>query len=101
MIMIRLCPNCLKEMICESIGWRCTGCRGFVDMQGNFHEHKEKPFMPPQTNADRIRDMSDEDLAKFIVDEMCLYCQTYRTEECYNKCVSAQIEWLKQPVEED
>ena len=77
------CKYCKTD--CALKGEDCTkDCNGYIAM----------------TNADRIRSMSDEELAKFIVDEVCLYCQTYRTEECYNKCISAQAEWFKQPAEE-
>lgn len=55
---------------------------------------------PKQTNADRIRAMSDEQLAKLFMDFAV---------NCYNDCgVSAEIiatdyvmEWLKQPAEGD
>jgi Lar family restriction alleviation protein len=44
----------------------------------------------PKTNADRIRSMSDEELARFLGDEPP-YFSTY---EKY-------LDWLKQPVKED
>lgn len=50
-----------------------------------------------QTNADRIRQMTDEELAKII---MC----PYHTEPylCSRKeCVDCCIEWLQKPVELD
>ena len=51
------------------------------------------------TNADRIRAMSDEELAKNLVYEMCNYCYEHRTEKCYRKCADNMLEWLKQPAE--
>lgn len=59
-------------------------------MSGQFHEHKDEPFMPPMTNADRIRAMSDEELAKLL----CIY--DWRLGEM-DECLA----WLQQPVEED
>lgn len=59
----------------------------------------------PQTNADRIRAMSDEELAEFIRDvsyecqdaSWSCHCQTCS----YPWCSSDQtVEWLKQPAEE-
>ena len=55
--------------------------------------------MPSKTNADRIRAMSDEKLAKLFMDFAV---------KCYDDCgVSAEIittdyvmEWLKQPADE-
>ena len=52
----------------------------------------------PKTNADRIRAMSDEELAKNLVYEMCNYCYEHRTEKCYRKCADNMLEWLKQPA---
>lgn len=54
------------------------------------------------TNADRIRAMSDEELANFIANPCeCTVDPTvdgYR--ECGNKlCIQHLSEWLKQPVE--
>ena len=56
-----------------SIGWKCESCQGFIDMRGEFHQHKEEPFMPPMTNADRIRSMSDEELAEWLAYPVCAY----------------------------
>jgi hypothetical protein len=60
------CPACGGRLRDESLGWKCERCRGFIDMRGVFHEHVERPFMPPMTNADHIRAMSDEDLAGML-----------------------------------
>lgn len=57
----------------------------------------------PQTNADRIRAMSDEELAKFLgeyqfadmCDEGCENC-TY-----HGDCDKRILEWLKQPTKEN
>ena len=59
------------------------------------------------TNADRIRAMSDEELATFI-SEIADECE--RNTECNQHCYGCDIEycvresclkWLRQPVEED
>lgn len=55
----------------------------------------------PQTNADRIRAMSDEELAKFIPDWS--YTNACKCDEqpyvyCNNECEKCGLEWLKQPV---
>ena len=48
-----------------------------------------------KTNADRIRSMSDEQLANFV-HEGCPYIE----EECTIKwCVNCILEWLQQPAE--
>ncbi len=48
-----------------------------------------------QTNGDRIRAMTDEELAEFVLHhiDFCLH------RRCNGKCISCFIEWLKKEVE--
>ena len=60
--------------------------------------------MPPKTNADRIRAMTDEELAEFISD-VSKACQDSYCGNCFRCkfpwCSSVDTEtWLKQPTEE-
>ena len=50
---------------------------------------------PPMTNADRIRAMSDEELAEFISACGCPDHSNY----CEASCTVCTLKWLKQPVE--
>ena len=63
------------------------------------------PKPTPQTNADRIRAMSDEELAELLnrVKEPCDYCDlTSVPGACTESlCDSAMLRWLKQPAKED
>jgi hypothetical protein len=85
------CPN--HETVKESGAYLC----------GVLDERKRK-----QTNADRIRAMSDEELAKFLADEIphgdccgCdLECATFEGDKFENSCRNAYYRWLKQPAEE-
>lgn len=58
---------------------------------------------PPKTNADRIRSMSDKDLAYWYFNEF--FCKTpyCRKEECYEDtpCEECLLEWLKEEVKDD
>ena len=67
-------------------------------------------YVPVITNADRIRAMSDEDLAKHLVDIGwdCHLCAEHRRldnepllrgEKCDEKCAEHCLEWLQQPTE--
>ena len=68
--------------------------------------------LPKQSNADRIRGMTDEELAKFLSEfSACNVCEYYdpETHRCDTDsnflCVKTYAEaiigdWLKQPVEE-
>ena len=69
--------------------------------------HKLIDHAKPTTNADRIRAMSDEELATFI-SEIADECE--RNTECNQHCYGCDIEycvresclkWLQQPAEED
>ena len=49
----------------------------------------------PQTNADRIRSMSDEELKKFICSMFkCEFCDFELGERC------GLLNWLRQPAED-
>ena len=101
------CPQCGGRVRSVSIGWKCESCQGFIDMRGEFHQHKEEPFMPPTTNADRIRSMSDEELSEFIsrIEIGDFGQQVYGKTFCdmckgQYECDDCRLWWLQQPAEE-
>lgn len=49
------------------------------------------------TNADHIRAMSDEELADFMVVNIC----SLKQEQCPKTCKQCWLEWLQQPYKED
>jgi hypothetical protein len=51
----------------------------------------------PKTNADRIRAMTDEELAELYQKWTCPPCPR---EEHYSDCTSCWLSWLRSPVEE-
>lgn len=58
---------------------------------------EEKQTIKPQTNADRIRAMTDEELAEFVSG---LGCPDHAM-DCMRACLECCLKWLKQPVKED
>ena len=54
-----------------------------------------------QTNADRIRSMSDEELAEFIkkIKVRAVFCKAIKNNDAFEELCSA--EWLQQPVNEN
>ena len=72
----------------------------------------EHENLRPPTNADRIREMSDEELAYFLVDcnpancQQCAFSSGWRCDpdrEDYSdaeKCTEGRKRWLQQPAEE-
>ena len=53
----------------------------------------------PQTNAQKIRAMSDEELAEFIknIKVRAAFCKAVKNNDAFEKLCSA--EWLQQPAE--
>ena len=92
---ITSCPQCGGHVRAISIGWKCESCQGFIDMRGEFHPHKEEPFIPLMTNADRIRAMNDEELGIF------LYRYFWGREANMPIARHRMVDWLQQPAEED
>ena len=53
------------------------------------------------TNADRIRTMTDEELAEWECDRSCLLCPVEDcNEQMVKKCKQRWLDWLKQEVSE-
>lgn len=58
----------------------------------------------PYTNADRIRAMSDEELAEFIPNwsyTNACKCEEQSYADCNLKCEECVLDWLQQPAEEE
>lgn len=56
-------------------------------------------YVPVITNADRIRAMSDEELAEFIkkIKVRAVFCKVIKNNDAFEELCSA--EWLQQPAE--
>lgn len=69
----------------------CSECQGY-----NKYEAVEI-----RTNGDRIRAMSDEEIAEFF--GKTPICERIPIEKCseYDACPDCWFAWLKQPVKED
>ena len=100
--MTMICPDCGNMIAYNSYfsAFYCPRCGGI------FKKVK------PMTNADRIRSMSDYELAKYLVDIGwdCNLCAEHRRldneplmrgEKCDEKCADHCLEWLQHTAEED
>lgn len=95
--------GCCRE--CKYADWDADGCACMID--GFFvcdaSEHTCDHYRPAKhmTNADRIRQMTDEEL----VDEIgfsCNRCACCNLENCDEEsCRAENLAWLKQEVSED
>lgn len=96
--MAKKCENCGNEhieVVSKEIGYVCGQCgRNTVKMEE----------MQPKTNADRIRAMSDEELAEFIntvsndsIDTITAYGTKSHTEVWEDK--ESTMQWLQSEAE--
>lgn len=73
-----------------------ANCRTPIDTgkcsKACIEKYKKEIGIKPQTNADRIRAMSDEELAEWMAE-----CNAYKE----NADASQWLPWLKQPAEEN
>ena len=91
------CRKC-KHHYCSFVG---VDRGGLVECANYLH-----PLKPtkPITNADRIRAMSDEELAAWIagmttVCECCAELNECEAPRGFNRCSHGVEDWLKQPYE--
>ena len=90
----------------------CDQCAADCRHERNPNEIVVKcgAYKPPMTNADRIRAMSDEELASiFLRADFCKCCEHEKGGVCnficaypnipiYEGCKQAALAWMKQPV---
>ncbi len=70
----------------------CGGDKSKCDFYPSVREKGKKP----QTNADRIRGYTDEELAELIANYAgCAHCPGYHV-PCDNRCKEHWLDWLKQ-----
>ena len=95
--MANSCETC-KHYEVEAYNEPCNSCR-FRDY--DVPTKWESPFKQQKTNADRIRAMSDEELARwalqFVID--CAAQSGIEDPEWEDGAEEILTEWLKQPAE--
>ena len=86
---------------------KCTGMRCPMQVGYKVEEcnHTDCPYRTePITNADRIRSMSDEELASMLKDykDCSKNCIISNGKHCYQICEeeSVLLKWLQQPAED-
>ena len=96
----------IEAIKCNWPDSRYTILREALDMaisalrqQEHFREVTKK--VEPLTNAQKIRDMSDEELAELIDRETDSCAPTGDCEKMSRDCKACWLEWLKQPPREE
>ena len=89
---MKCCKDCVGFDECKTTGRTVE----FAVDDGvciDFDERK------PQTNGDRIRSMTDEELAKFVDGRRVCPPTSECSQVCDGDCVYCWLEWLQQPAE--
>lgn len=102
----RMCHNCTGNMYPDGDGWKCSACGVRVNAEGRHYFPK-----PNMTNADKIRAMSDKELAAFLAGKFTdhetkkavqkgeMLTATYVSEMAHT-WYAVWMQWLRQPAEE-
>ena len=77
---------------------RCR-CADYNPIEYNPTVAKNATTEKQQTNADRIRSMTDEELAEWMRDIMSGWCPK-RTSLCDGNCKKCTLDWLRQEAKE-
>ena len=91
----------MKNIKCRNcFFYRNEWCEKIVDSP-DPEEARDCNYFREMTNADRIRAMSDEELAEFIkhIKVRAALCKAVKNNDAFEELCSA--EWLQQPAEED
>ena len=93
--------DAIEAIKCNWPDSRYTILREALDMAVKALEDVTDKNVEKMTNADRIRAMSDEELAEFIkhIKVRAAFCKAVKDNDAFEALCSA--EWLKQPTEED
>ena len=91
----------IEAIKCNWPDSRYTILREALDMAVKALEDVTDKNVEKMTNADRIRAMSDEELAEFIkhIKVRAAFCKAVKDNDAFEALCSA--EWLQQPAEED
>ena len=91
----------IEAIKCNWPDSRYTILREALDMAVKALEDVTDKNAEKMTNADRIRTMSDEELAEFIkhIKVRAVFCKALKDNDTFEALCSA--EWLQMPAEED
>ena len=84
------CNNC-KHTNVDARDYPCNECKNAII---TFDHYK------PMTNADRIRNMSDEELAELIHTNNFICAEMQENTKCQIECKKCLLQWLQAEVKE-
>ena len=93
--------KCSERLACNG---NCGDCDSLDEIVEKLAEYEDKEEQKPQTNADRIRAMSDEELVEhFMIGSICHYISKVEGMEwcaTHGTCEQCVRDWLRQPVKD-
>ena len=106
-----VCPNCgsgsyMRHLIGENVGYldmKCINCNSYFNSDELYKLRVENVWKPqPITNADRIRTMSDEELADMFEESQLKTVKAYGNDDLLLKGELKKywLDWLRQEVKE-
>ena len=110
-----VCPACgsgnyMRHLIGKNVGYlnmKCINCNSYFNFDELYKRRIGEVSKPkPITNADRIRAMTDEELAEWLDGGFrhADWCDisNFPNSDCMEfPCLGCIIDWLKQEVEDD
>jgi hypothetical protein len=105
-----VCPACgnanyMRHLIGKNVGHldlKCINCNSYFNFDELYKRRIGEALKPkPLTNADRIRAMSDEELAEQLSTKYCPNDSSYK-QKCVEQvsCWSCWLGWLKKEVKD-
>ena len=90
-------PTCFRAELTEDYRKNCN----LPVTWAHFSGTKECQYVPwKPTNGDKIRTMTDEDLAEYMGDVQTWGgCPNHGAKNCTENCADCWLDWLKQEVE--
>jgi len=86
-------------MICDTCGFK-EQCKSHEPSSACMIVALQAAAYQKKTNADRIREMTDEELATLIDEAYLHYCNSRITGCGKNRCYDCCLNWLKEEVKE-
>ena len=93
MSMNKSCGNCNNYIWSDGASPLPQDCIRCVYVEVKGEKQPSNWRAKPKTNADRIRSMSDEELAAFVSNAGC----PDHTMPCIGQCEKCVLRWLQQP----
>lgn len=100
-----ICPKCgstnyMRHLIGKGVGkldMKCINCNSYFNFDELYKQKIAEVLNPkPQTNADRIRAMTDEELAKFLGNTEANFPPNCLNGVSVKLCETAWLDWLRE-----